>query len=316
MTTLRRLAYLALFLVFAQIVFGAIVRITGSGMGCGDHWPRCMGHFFPPLDRPDLIIEVSHRFIAAAVTIAILVLTVIAYARRRAQGVGGRGGVLRAALLAVGLVLVAAIFGGITVKLLLNPYVIVTHLAIAMTLLAVLSIAVLRTGGWAFNATVTAAPRTYRSARAAVVLAFLVLVMGALTANVGGANVSCQGFPWCSSVAVGGGPLHIQVAHRILAFLLFFHMLGVVITGRKRGEAPLIRRAAQIAFGAIILQIVIAAFLVELHLPPAWRSLHQAMGTLVWLAIFTYAALARYALLERATAERELVPGSADAVWT
>ena len=43
MTVTRRLAYLALFLAYAQIVFGAIVRITDSGMGCGDHWPKCNG---------------------------------------------------------------------------------------------------------------------------------------------------------------------------------------------------------------------------------------------------------------------------------
>jgi len=37
MTTIRRLSYVALLIAFAQIVFGAIVRITGSGWGCGEH---------------------------------------------------------------------------------------------------------------------------------------------------------------------------------------------------------------------------------------------------------------------------------------
>jgi heme a synthase len=283
-------------LAYAQIVFGAIVRITGSGMGCGDHWPTCQGYLIPPLERPDLIVEVTHRYIAAAVTIAILALLATAYARRSERGIGGPGGVLRAALLAAGLVVVAAVFGGITVKLSLNPYVIVTHLAIAMTLLAVLSIAVLRAGGWGFAGPgdEVVSERAYRSARAAVVLAFLVVILGALTANVAGANVSCQGFPWCRSVVVTGPPLHIQVTHRVLAFLLFFHMIGVVIAIRRRGEPPLVRRAAYVAFGAVLLQIIVAAGMVEMHLPPAWRSLHQAVGTLVWLSIFTFAALARY----------------------
>ena len=61
MNALRRLSILSLILGVGQVVFGAIVRITGSGLGCGDHWPKCEGHWFPPLDRPDLIIEVSHR---------------------------------------------------------------------------------------------------------------------------------------------------------------------------------------------------------------------------------------------------------------
>ena len=148
---LRRLGYVATILAFAQIMFGAIVRITGSGMGCGDHWPTCQGYLFPPLQRPDLIIEVTHRYLAATVTVAILALLVFAYIRRAEPGVGGRGGVLRSAILATLLVVTAAIFGGATVKLSLNPYVIVTHLAIARTLLAVLSVAVLRAGGWGFD---------------------------------------------------------------------------------------------------------------------------------------------------------------------
>ena len=59
MTLIRRLAYLALVLAYAQIVFGAIVRITDSGMGCGDHWPKCNGLWFPPLDNTELVIEIS-----------------------------------------------------------------------------------------------------------------------------------------------------------------------------------------------------------------------------------------------------------------
>lgn len=306
MTLLRRLSYLALLLAFAQIVFGAIVRITGSGMGCGDHWPTCEGYIIPPLSRPDLIIEVTHRYIAAAVTIAIVLLVATAYLRRRERGVGGPGGVLRSAALAAALVVTAAVFGGITVKLSLNPYVIATHLAIAMTLLAVLSLTVLRAGGWGFDAAVVVQPRTYRAARAGVGLAFVVVVFGALTANIAGANSSCQGFPACRIIAVHGMPLMIQITHRILAFLLFFHLLGGVIATVRRGGAGVVGRAAWAAFIAVTLQLAVAAVLVESQLPPVWRSLHQAVGTLVWLSVFTYAALARYALPARTAASAQL----------
>lgn len=295
---LRALAYAAVVVAFAQIMFGAIVRITGSGMGCGDHWPTCQGFLIPPLERPDLIIEVTHRYLAATVTVVILALLLTAFVQRGRRGVAGPGGVLRSALLATVLVLIAAVFGAITVKLALNPYIIVTHLSIAMALLAVLSITVLRAGGWGWNATVTASARTWRSSRAAVILAFIILVFGALTANVAGANVSCQGFPTCREVLVTGTPLYIQVTHRILAFLLLFHMIGLLIGVRKRRESLLVRRAVWFALGAIFLQIIIAAGMVEMHLPPSWRSLHQAVGTLVWLAIFTMAAIAKYSLPE------------------
>ncbi|HXC24496.1 MAG TPA: COX15/CtaA family protein [Gemmatimonadaceae bacterium] len=320
MTVLRRLAYTSLTLAFVQIVFGAIVRITGSGMGCGDHWPKCNGKWFPAHDRPDLAIEITHRHIAAALVLVIIVMLVTAFARRTTPGVGGRGGVLRPMGLAAGLVVTAAVFGGVTVKMGLNPYIIVTHLSIAMGLLAVLVVTVVRAGGFGIRAlgggiegafTGATAPqrpyegpldpttyqRTYRATRVATAMAFLTLVLGALTANVAGANISCQGFPWCRTIAVHGMPLGIQMTHRILAFLLFFHVFGMAMAGRKRQISPVLKRATWIAFGTILLQIIVASMLVELHLPAVWRSLHQATGTLVWLAIVTLTVLARYAML-------------------
>jgi heme A synthase len=296
MTALRRLSLLSLFLGVAQVVFGAIVRITGSGMGCGDHWPKCQGHWFPPLARTDLIIEVTHRYIAATLSVAILALLVAALVRRATPGVKGRGGVLRAAALATSLVVAAALFGAVTVKLELgNKFVIVTHLAIAMTLLAVLVSAVMRAGGFgASDAGVgTASHKTWRAARAALGLAFAVLVLGAFTAHVPGANSSCTGFPLCRGSVIPDSTQQIQFTHRVLAFLLFFHLLGVAIAVRRRGEARLIIRAATIAFVAVLTQLVVAAAMVEMQLPAQFRSLHQAVGTLVWVAVVVLALLSR-----------------------
>jgi heme A synthase len=296
MSALRRLSILSLILGVGQVVFGAIVRITGSGLGCGDHWPKCEGHWFPPLDRPDLIIEVSHRYIAATLSLAIVALLAGALLKRRTPGVGGRGGVLRAAALATTLVVIAALFGAVTVKLELgNKLVIVTHLAIAMTLLAVLVSAVMRAGGLgAAHAEIgTASARTWRGARAALALTFAVLVMGAFTAHVPGANSSCVGFPLCRGSLAPSGTQHIQLTHRILAFLLFFHLLAVAVGVMRRREATLIVRAAFTAFGLVLVQLVVAAALVEMQLPALVRSLHQAVGTLVWVAVVVLAMLSR-----------------------
>ena len=148
MTLLRRLAYAALAFAYVHIVFGAIVRITGSGLGCGDHWPKCYGYWFPPFNRMDLVIEVTHRYLAFGLSVTILGLLALAVLRRREPGVAGRGGVLRAVSLAFGLVLLAAVLGGVVVKLeLTNPHVIVAHLGIAMALIGALAAAVVRAGG-------------------------------------------------------------------------------------------------------------------------------------------------------------------------
>ena len=296
MTTLRRLAWAALAFAYVHIVFGAIVRITGSGMGCGDHWPKCYGYWFPPFDRMDLVIEVSHRYLAFGLSVTILALLATALLRRRAPGVGGRGGVLRAAALAFGLVLLAAVLGGVVVKLeLTNPHVIVAHLGIAMALIGTLTSAVVRTGGLGGSSLVAgdASAKTWRGARLAAALALVAVLLGGLTAHLPGANSACVGFPHCRETLSGGEALAVHVVHRVVAFLLLFHALGLAIGVRRRGEAPLVRRLAWIAFGVILAQVLVAAVLVELRLPAVWRSLHQAVGTGVWLATLLLAIVAR-----------------------
>lgn len=292
MRTLRGLGLLALFLGFAQVVFGAIVRITGSGMGCGDHWPDCYGSFTPAHNGPSLLVEISHRYGAAALSLAIAALVVAAWLKRREPGVGGQGGVLRASFLAILLVVVAALFGAVTVKLALHPWVVVTHLAIAMSLLAVLVVVVVRAGGLGSLAVAERSERTLRSARAAAGLTFLALLLGALTANTPGAPLSCQGFPWCRVIGEGGAPLLIQISHRLIAVLLLGHLIGIAIGVRKRGEPRPIRVAAWTALSSVVLQILVAAAMVEMHLPASLRSIHQAVGAALWISVVTLAALA------------------------
>ena len=293
MTTFRRLAWLTLVLAFGQIVFGAIVRITGSGMGCGDHWPQCAGYWIPPLERPDLIIEVTHRYIAAALTLAIVVLAAFAFVRRRRKGFSGPGGVLRPTMLAAGLVIAAALFGAATVKYeLANKAVIVTHLAIAMSLLAVLLVALERSRPAAAKLP-NVSPRTVRGATAAAGLVFLALVFGALTAHLPGANTACVGFPLCSGSLLPTAPVqHVQYVHRLIAFLLLFHTAALAIAVTRRGESAVVP-LARLTLAGVLAQVVLAAFLVTLNLPLVLRSLHEAVGTLIWVFAVGFLLTAR-----------------------
>jgi heme A synthase len=90
-----------------------------------------------------------------------------------------------------------------------------------------------------------------------------------------------------------GPPLIIQLTHRILAFLLFGHLLGMMIAARKREPRSHVAQTATIAFALVTAQLLVGAALVEMHLPMGLRSFHQAMGTLVWIAIASTHAHAR-----------------------
>lgn len=289
---MKALAYASLALAYLQAVLGAVVRITGSGMGCGDHWPRCHGQWFPPLDRVDLIIEVTHRYVAAALTLAVLALLFTAW-RARATDSTGKGGVLRPASIAAALVVAAALLGAVTVKLELHAAAVVIHLALAMGLIAALALAAVRSSALSGGATAATTSRTRGGSTAAAVMAFFAVIMGGATANMAGAAVSCIGFPHCREVTAGGAPLFAQVSHRILAFLVLFHLLGMLFALRKRGEPAATNLWARLAFGTALAQILVAAAMVEMGLPLHLRVLHQALGTLVWLVVFVFAAVAR-----------------------
>jgi heme a synthase len=294
MHTLRRLGLVALFLGFVQVVFGAIVRITGSGLGCGDHWPDCYGSFTPAHRGVALLIEITHRYGAAALSLAVLALFVAAWMKRDEEGVRGTGVVAMAGT-ALALVIAAALFGAVTVKLGLATWVVVTHLAIAMTLLAVIVEAIVRSGGFTRRSLPrpTEASRSLSAARGALAIAFLTLVLGAMTANTPGAPVACGGFPWCRTGMTSGTPFLIHVTHRLLAILLFGHLLGMMMAARKREPGSPVSRAAAAAFALVTFQLLVGAALVEMHLPIGLRSFHQATGTLVWIAVASLHSLAR-----------------------
>lgn len=306
MNTLRRLAYLALGVAALHLAFGAVVRITGSGLGCGTTWPKCYGYWFPPFSRPDLVIEVMHRYLASLVTLALVLLWLGAWRHRREPGVSGRGGVLRAASAAVLTVIAVALLGGVTVKLGNAPWTVVAHWTLAMALLGILAAATVRTGAMG-GASVMAmrgadedhapAPRGFvRGTYGAAALAFLTVAMGGLTANAPFGSVACTTFPFCgANPDAPASAVHIQLTHRTLAVLLALHVIGMAL-GRGRRTAPRpVRLALNTALVLVLAQIAIAAGMVLLSLPPELRSLHEATGVAIWLATFTLAYLARIA---------------------
>ena len=298
MPTLRRFSYVAFGVACTHLVFGAIVRISGSGMGCGDHWPRCYDSFFPPLSRPDLIIEVSHRYLASILLLSLIALLWAAWRRRAEPGVGGPGGVLRSAGLAVALGFSAALLGAMTVKMGNAPFATLAHWTVAMSLVAAVVATVIRAGGLGGTATLLHAVsgRTRRATIAGAAMALVTVVMGGLTAKYPGAAVACQSFPLCgANPDVRRAAVQIQLTHRIIALLLVLHLFGLLMAQRKRRESPVMLRAVSIAFALGMLQLLVAGAMIGMRLPPVLRSLHEATGVSIWIATFVLAYLARRA---------------------
>lgn len=300
MKSVRRLSIAALIVACLHLVFGAIVRISGSGMGCGDHWPKCYGYWFPPFSRPDLVVEVSHRYLASILTVTVALLVVAAYRNRGDARVGGPGGAFRSALGAFGAVIAAAVLGGVTVKFGNAPWATVAHWLVAMTLLALVATTAIRAGTLGGTKVLTqhGTARAARSARGAAIIAILAVALGGLTAKYPGAAVGCTTIPACGrNPAVEASGVYIQLIHRAFAVFLLLDLIGIEMMLRRRraSEAPVVVTAAHVALGLVVLQLVVASSMILLHLPPVLRSLHEATGVGIWLSCFVFAYLANRA---------------------
>ncbi len=285
MKTLRYLAFAAAVVAYALMVLGAVVRITGSGLGCGDDWPLCNGHLLPPLDDYRTVLEWSHRLAAVVLSILTVLVAVQAFRVRDQRQGSGAGGTLGPAGAAIGLLVVQVMLGAVTVWLELPASVVILHLGVALLLMASLMVTALRANGSPVpcGGSVRAGALTSAAGLAAAVLLF-----GGLTANLG-AGPSCLGFPLCNGqlwpTAANSGLPHIHWTHRLLAYALFFHMLGVNIRYMKAQVPPQVKQAAWVAFAAIGLQIIVAALMILTLLPPIWRAMHVAVGVALWVVL-------------------------------
>ncbi len=297
------LSFVTAALTYALIVFGGIVRITESGMGCGDDWPFCKGQLIPTFDFPTMI-EYGHRLAAALVSFFVLGVALYAIRHRRTSGIAGRGIVTFAVASAV-LLVIQVMVGAVTVWLELPTETVVLHLAMASVLLATLLIGGLRAlPGQLAPADVR--PSYTRWALATAALGFLLLVIGGLVANTGAAP-ACQGFPLCNGQLFPEGDVlvHLHSTHRLLAYALLIVVSMAIAATVRQGPPPAVLHSALLALALLIAQLGVAAALVLLHLPDSLRTLHLAVGVAFWASLVLWAWLAVWHRPSFAAAEPE-----------
>lgn len=271
---LRRVAWAAAIATYLLIVLGAVVRITGSGMGCGDDWPVCHGRLFPSFDDLSTLIEWNHRLVAAIVSTLVVALAGLTWWERRRARSTEQYAPGRAGYLALGLLIVQVLLGAVTVKLELPPWTVILHLGTALALFAVLL--------WVALGAPARRPGT--AALVAAGWGFVTVLFGGLTANLGAAT-ACVGFPLCNGqlVPVGNYLQHVHWTHRLLAYGLFVYLLVWAVRSRRRDAA--------VGLGLVVLQIVVAATMVLLTVPPSLQAAHAAVGAALWGALVVTAVV-------------------------
>jgi heme A synthase len=284
-----RLAGSAAFVTWLLIVFGGFVRISESGMGCGDDWPLCNGQVVPDMSFATFI-EFGHRVVAAVVALMVAAVAVTAW-KWSQPGEPGWSRLRRKGLLAVVLVTVQILLGAITVWLELPPTSVILHLGTAMLLLALLLSASLDAGAPETGRFERVADRATGLAWWTAVFGFVVVLAGGLVANLN-AGPACQGFPLCNGLLwPGDNPLmHVHWGHRLVAYLLIVWCLFLPsLAARRRAGDRGAKNAARASAALAVAQLVIAAGMVSMSLPDWMRVAHAALAAalfaaLVWLA--------------------------------
>jgi cytochrome c oxidase assembly protein subunit 15 len=190
--------------------------------------------------------------------------------------------------------------GAITVRLELPTSVTVLHFITALLFMAALVVAAVRAGtlggvGGGPAASGAAVRSASRAAVTAAALGLVVVSFGAITANLPGAPLACQGFPLCNGSILPQSvtPIHVHWSHRLVAFVLLFHVVFAARSARRRGATRPVVRAAQMAAALVVTQIAVAAVLVLLYLPAWLQALHLAVGAAVWFVLVAWSELAR-----------------------
>src|SRR6266700_4133425 len=273
---------------FLLILIGGLVHGTGSSLACPD-WPTCYGTMMPKMEG-GVLVEHSHRLAAGSVMILTLVLMVTMLvsrhpAHRRLRPL---------AVLAMSLVVVQAVLGGVTVLLRLPTPVSTMHTGVSLLFFMTTLYLAVRTRP-AVEGKADPHPLPDRAvwlALVSVVAIYFQMVLGGLVRH-SGAALACTDLPLCrGAIWPQAHPtVLIHVMHRMNGLLVAGLVLASsIVTFREaRGRARLRALAviapvlvlAQIALGVASVLTFLDLTAVESHLAVATALLATQIGVVL-----------------------------------
>jgi heme A synthase len=291
MDRFARLAASVLAYNVAVILWGAVVRATGAGAGCGSHWPLCNGEMVPRAPAAATLIEFSHRLTSGIALLLVVALLVAAF-RARPRRHPARGAAAASLVL---MLLEAAIGAGLVLfelvaenRSLARGFFMATHLVNTFLLLGALTLTAYHAAGGP-----AVRPRGPRAPLFALALA------GVLLASASGA-VAALGdtlFPSQSLVealradlsAASHALIRLRTLHPFLAVLSAFAIAGVAWPSAQAAGTG-IGRLARGLLTVTFVQTAAGAVNVLL-LAPIWLQIvHLLLADAVWILLVLLAA--------------------------
>ncbi|WP_242396079.1 COX15/CtaA family protein [Anaeromyxobacter oryzisoli] len=316
MRTFERFAWGVLAYHLVVVTWGALVRATGSGAGCGSHWPLCNGQVIPRSPRLETVIELTHRATSGVAILLVIGLVVFAV-RAFPRGHAARAGAWAAAALMGVEALVGALlvlFGWVARDAsAARGWVVAIHLTNTFLLLGALAL----TGAFARS------PRGFVHRGCGPLAA--VFLLGAATTLLAGATgaIAALGdtlFPATSFVeglrqetAAGGHVLlRLRVLHPFASIGAAIVIAACVRSALRMRPGPRVRRLAVALVALLGVEVVVGAANLGLLAPVPLQLVHLLLADLVWIALLLLGA-ATFCPEASAPAEPRVEPRDAPA---
>jgi heme A synthase len=278
------------------IIWGAYVRASGSGAGCGSHWPLCNGSVVQRAPAMETVIELTHRATSGIALIAVLVLFVWS----RKSFPRGHAVRLGATLSLIFILVEAALGAGLVLFELvadddsnMRAFSMVAHLINTFILVAVLAL----TAWWASGGEKIRLKGEGRSA------ALIGLALLGLLAVGGTGAIAALGDTLFPSASLGEGLrdsfsseshpfIQLRKYHPFIAIFvgLYTALIAKRLAGRNH-DNPLAAPLAGIVVGLYVTQLI-AGVTNMILLAPIWLQLvHLLLADLVWISVVLLGAV-------------------------
>ena len=280
----------------AVILWGALVRATGSGAGCGGHWPLCNGDVLPEISQSATVIEFTHRVMSGVALIAVVTLFGWAWKVLPRRHLARRWAawslvfICSEALIGAALVVLGHVARNESVG---RVYSLATHLVNTFLLLACLALTAWR----AADPIQSAPPRVLSPRRRwpiaiALVAVIAVAVAGAITAlgdTLFPASSLAQGVA-DDFAATANFLIRLRIVHPMLAVLAGAYLATLAAREYRARRAPRLRALSGWLLALVVTELIAGGFSVLWGAPVWMQLIHLLVADLVWIALVLFAS--------------------------
>jgi len=277
--TFRRVALASAFWLWLIVISGATVRLTNSGLGC-EHWPGCTAGNPLPSKSYHSFIEFGNRVVSALTILA----TLVAWFGARFTPDLPRW-VRRLALATFLGTLAQAPLGALTVYAGLNPWLVMSHFLLALTVLAAGVVVAVEAFSFARGHSERRLPQALRRGAFAGAAALLALILSGMVSTAAGPHPGSADVDrlWRLHAAV-----YVHVRATAIFGVLFLAFFVYVV--RRRERWPLYAEAAGAFLFLLLLQMGVGELQYRTHLPWWLVLVHVGLAASVWACAVTLVA--------------------------